>query len=57
MKLMKMNAYRCLTLGPVFGLIHCIILAVDCMFFKVLEVLFPRESIHYVEHEWDVHAD
>jgi len=48
---------RCLGLGPVFGLIHVIIFAVDCMFFAVLDVMYPRDKIHYVEDMWNEETD
>jgi hypothetical protein len=34
-------------------LIHIIILAVDCIFFAILEVMYPRDGIHYVEDTWE----
>jgi phosphatidylinositol glycan class A protein len=40
-------------LGPFAGPIYTIILLVDCVFFLVLEWLYPREDLDYVEHHWD----
>ncbi|KAF9527444.1 glycosyltransferase family 4 protein [Crepidotus variabilis] len=44
---------RTMELGPFFGLIHTIILLVDCLFFLFLEWWIPRESLHHVRHHWD----
>ncbi|KAF8906762.1 glycosyltransferase family 4 protein [Gymnopilus junonius] len=44
---------RTMELGPFAGIIYTIILLVDCLFFLFLEWWIPRESLHYVHHNWD----
>ena len=44
---------RMFSLGPFFGLIHVIIMAVSFLFFMALERMYPREQIHCVEDDWD----
>lgn len=44
---------RTMDLGPFAGPIYTIILLVDCVFFLVLEWLYPREDLDYVEHHWN----
>ena len=41
-----------ITLGPVFGPILCIIMAVQHYFFWLLEWYDPREGINPVENHW-----
>ncbi|PPQ72390.1 hypothetical protein CVT26_006750 [Gymnopilus dilepis] len=44
---------RTMELGPFAGPIWTIILLVDCLFFLFLEWWIPRNSLHYVHHNWD----
>lgn len=43
---------RLLSLGPVFGPILCVIMAVEHWFFFILEVIYPRDDIEEVEGSW-----
>ena len=43
---------RLLTLGPVFGPILCIVIAVQHWFFLFLEFVQPRDTIDLVERSW-----
>jgi hypothetical protein len=44
---------RTLELGPFAGPIYVAILAVECLFFLLLEWTMPREDIDYVSVDWE----
>jgi len=43
---------RNMALGPFAGLIYTTILLVQCLFFLFLEWWIPRDSLHFVHHDW-----
>ncbi|KAF8880060.1 glycosyltransferase family 4 protein [Infundibulicybe gibba] len=45
---------RTMQLGRFAGIIYTIILVVDCLWFSILEWLYPREDLDFVKDHWDV---
>jgi len=45
-----------MALGPFAGPIYTIILLVQCLFFLFLEWWIPRDSLHYVHHDWHMES-
>lgn len=45
--LIYLATYSTLEIGPIAGWIYAIILAVDCMFFYILDVVTPRSAVDF----------